>query len=64
MRARIVKDSGGGYVGEVYGVWTSWIFETRWEGWRSVTTRCVTKWGARLELENWKKENCPDEFEI
>lgn len=64
MRARIVQDSGGCYVGEVYGTWSNWLLGTKWTGWDKVTTRCMTKWGAKLELEAWKKKNCPEEFEL
>lgn len=35
-----------------------------WEGWGSVTSRCLTKMGAKYELKKWKKEHCADEFEI
>lgn len=64
MRARIVQDSGGCYVGEVYGTCSNWLLGTKWTGWDSVTSRCMTKWGAKLELETWKRKNCPDEFEL
>lgn len=64
MRARIVKDDYGYYIGEVYGDWSNWLLKTKWTGWNEVTKQCVTKWGAKRELEAWKRKNCPDEFEI
>lgn len=62
MRARIRLDNGGCYVGEVYGIWSNWIFGTEWTGWNRVTSRCTTTWGAKAELKRWQKENCPKEF--
>lgn len=64
MKARIRKDSGGCYIGEIYGDWSNLLLGTKWTGWNDVTSRCMTKFGARLELDRWKKENCPKEFEI
>lgn len=64
MRARIVPVTGGCYVGEVYGTWANWLLETKWTGWNKVTSRCMTKLGARLELETWKRKNYPEEFEL
>ena len=64
MKARIIKDSGGCYIGEVYGTWSNWLLGTEWIGWESVTSRCMTKLGAKLELERWKQKNFPKEFEI
>lgn len=64
MRARIKETHGGFYVGEVYGTWENWFFGTKRTGWESVTSKCMTKLGARLELEEWKRKHCPDEFEI
>lgn len=64
MRARITRTHAGFYVGEVYGTWENWLLGTKWTGWDSVTSKCWTKWGAKLELEKWKKEHCPDEFEL
>ena len=64
MKARIIKNIDGSYVGEVYGNWSNWLLGTKWTGWESVTSNCMTKWGAKLELERWKRENYPEEFEI
>lgn len=64
MKARIIKDSGGCYIGEVYGAWSNWLLGTEWTGWERVTSRCMTKLGAKLELERWKQKNFPKEFEI
>lgn len=64
MRARIVQDSGGYYVGEVYGAWSNWLLGTKWTGWDRVTSKCWTEWGAKLELKAWKRKNYPDEFEL
>lgn len=30
----------------------------------TVTSKCVTKLGAKFELMKWKREHIPDEFEI
>ena len=34
------------------------------EGWGTVTSKCFTKLGAKVELMKWKREHIPDEFEI
>lgn len=64
MKARIIKDIGDFYVGEVYATWSNWLLRIEWTGWRVVTSRCMTKLGARIELERWKQNNFPKEFEI
>lgn len=64
MKVRIIKDCSDFYVGEVYGVWYNRLLETKWTGWERVTNRCMTKLGARIELERWKDKNCPEEFDI
>lgn len=64
MKARIIRDSTGYYIGEVYGTWTNVWTKVKWTGWKSVTDSCITKFGAKLELKRWKQENDPDEFEI
>ena len=64
MKARIIQDSCGYYVGEVYGTWENWLLDTKWTGWDKVTSRCITKWGAKRELKKWKRQNCPEEFEL
>lgn len=51
-------------LGEIYGDWSNLLLGTKWTGWNDVTSRCMTKLGARLELERWKRENCPEEFEV
>ena len=61
MKARIVKKYRM-YYGEVYGEWTGLLGKS--VGWREVTSPCLTKWGAKLELKRWKEKNCPTEFEI
>ena len=62
MKARIVKD-GNFWIGEVHGVWSMFgIYEI--EGWGTVTPKCFTKAGAKLELMRWKREHVPDEFEL
>lgn len=63
MKARIVKD-GNFWVGEVYGTWNVMFSLYGRVGWGSVTSRCLTKMGAKYELKKWKKEHCADEFEI
>ena len=62
MKARIVKD-GNFWIGEVYGIWSMFGIYER-EGWGTVTPKCFTKLGAKLELMKWKREHIPDEFEI
>lgn len=64
MKARIRKDSCGCYIGEVYGTWENWLLGTKWTGWDKVTTRCMTEWGARKELQQWKEKHCPTTFEL
>ena len=66
MKARIVKD-GNFWIGEVYGKWKRFIMGVpmdEWTGWNTVTSRCFTKTGARLELMNWKHQNCGEKFEL
>lgn len=63
MKARIVKD-GNFWVGEVYGNWSLFFGLEEITGWMPVTSRCFTKIGARLELQNWKREHCSKEFEL
>ena len=66
MRARIRQDAGC-YVGEVYGTWEYQALGYKvaeWTGWEKVTNRCMTKLGARLELEEWKDIYFPTEFEL
>lgn len=64
MKARIVQDNCGYYAGEVYGTWSNVLLQTKQKRWRRVTSSCITAWGAKRELEKWKKKNCPEEFEI
>ena len=64
MRARIRKDSGGCWIGEVYGNWENLLLGTEWTGWNKVTTRCITQFGAKWELNQWKKEHYPEEFDL
>lgn len=63
MKARVIKE-GSMYVGEVYGTWTNYLLGTKYKGWNSVTTRCFTEIGARVGLEQWKRKNYPEEFEL
>lgn len=63
MKARIVKE-GNFWVGEVYGRWNMFFGLKERVGWGSVTSKCFTKIGAKLELQKWKREHCPDEFEL
>lgn len=69
MKARIVKD-GGFWVGEV-GLWVNMVdigrgilepYETL--RWKSITKRCHTKFGAKMELMKWKREHTIKEFEL
>ena len=60
MKARIVQNNCGYYIGEVYGNWSNSLIQTKWTGWNRVTGTCITKWGARRELEQWKKKNYQD----
>ena len=63
MKARIVKPQSM-YYGEVYGEWEN-IFGTKWTGWHIVTSACLTKWGAKRELEKYKERNSViEEFEL
>lgn len=64
MRARITKNCFGWYVGEVYGTWSNWMLGTEWTGWNIVTSKCMTRWGAKLELKAWKKRHSANEFEL
>lgn len=64
MKVRVRKTSTGMYIGEVYGTWENLLFGTERTGWNKVTTRCFTEWGAKLELREWKKKNCPKEFDM
>ena len=61
MKARITKPQGM-YYGEVLGC----LFGLSGEQWHRVTPPCFTEWGARRELEKWKKEHAEvvAEFEI
>lgn len=56
IKARITYD-GNCWNGEVYG----YNGHNRWE---VVTTRCITKIGARIELWSWKRKNLCEEFEL
>ena len=49
MKARIVKD-GNFWIGEVYGHWNMFFGLEERICWGSVTSRCFTKFGAKLEL--------------
>ena len=64
MKARIRQTHSGMYVGEVYGTWSNLLFGTERTGWNEVTSKCFTEWGAKLELKQWKKKNCPNEFNL
>lgn len=63
MKARIVKD-GNFWIGEVYGHWNMFFGLEERIGWGSVTSRCFTKFGAKLELMKWKREHIGEEFEL
>lgn len=63
MKARIVKEDNF-WIGEVYGKWDIFFGLEKRVGWGIVTGRCFTKTGAKLELQRWKREHCPDEFEL
>lgn len=63
MKARIVRD-GNFWVGEVYGRWYMMLGIYERVGWGSVTGKCYTQWGARRELEKWKRKHCGKEFEL
>lgn len=62
MKARVLY-SGAFWYGEVYGTWEN-IFGGKRTEWRQVTGPCFTKFGAKLELQKWKKENVAEEFDI
>ena len=64
MKARIKKDNCGYYIGEVYSTWSNSLLGEKWKGWRKVTHSCITKFGAKRELQKWKEQNFPEEFEI
>ena len=61
MKARITKPQGM-YYGEVLGC----LFGLSGTQWHRVTPPRFTEWGARRELEKWKKEHTEvvAEFEI
>ena len=40
------------------------IYDEQLKFWKTVTISCFTKWGAKRELEKWKKQNHSQEFEI
>lgn len=61
MKVRVRKD-GEMWIGEIYGKWESFFSE--FTGWEKVTNDCFTKFGAKLELKKWIKNNIPEEFEI
>lgn len=63
MKVRVIQTQSGAWYGEVYGTWES-IFGKTWTGWKKVTSNCITKMGAKIELKNWKKKNVPQEFDI
>jgi len=57
MRARIYQPCKNGlYWGQVY--------DEKLKIWKNVTLSCFTEWGAKRELEKWRKKNYPKEFEI
>ena len=57
MRARINQPCKNGlYWGQVY--------DEKRKRWKDVTLSCFTRWGAKRELEKWKRQNCPEEFEL
>ena len=57
MRARIYQPSK-------YGMYCGQIFDDKHKCWKTVTILCITKWGAKRELINWKRLNYPEEIEI
>lgn len=63
MKARIVPE-GNFFVGQVYGTWQNLLFGTERVGWDTVTDRCFTRLGARLELEAWKRKHYIKEFNL
>lgn len=64
MKVRIKRSAAGMYYGEVYGTFENSVLNTGYTGWTTVTPGCLTKWGAERELQKWKDQNAPDEFEI
>ena len=69
MKARIIKD-GTFYIGQVYGTWTTYLIGVPVQertGWKTVTSKCCTEFGAKRELHNWKREQSSKkikEFEL
>ena len=63
MKARIVKE-GNFWVGQVYGAWAYFFSLEERIGWGTVTSKCLTKFGAKIELMKWKKEHISEEFEL
>ena len=63
MKARIIS-SGNCFVGQVYGNWQNLLFGTEWKGWETVTSRCCTRLGAKLELYAWRHKHKIEEFNI
>ena len=46
------------------GMYWGQIFDEKEKRWKDVTSACFTEFGAKLELKQWKRKNCPIEFEI
>lgn len=57
MKARIYQPSK-------YGMYYRQIFDDKYKRWKTVTPLCLTKWGVKRELANWKRQNYPEEMEI
>lgn len=57
MKARIYHPCQSGlYWGQAYN--------EKFKYWENVTLSCFTEWGAKRELNKWRKRNRPEEFEI
>ena len=54
-----MANANGGII--IYGVKE---YDEEDKRWKDVTMGCITEWGARRELEKWRKVHCPKEFEI
>lgn len=64
IRVRIVQ-SGSMWIGEVYGHWKTSFLGVEisdYKGWNTVTSPCLTRLGAYLELKAWKRNDLGREF--
>lgn len=63
MKARIRQTASGMYFGEVCKPFDN-ILPEKQPRWKQVTALCFTLYGAEKQLQRWKNQNAPDEFEL